>query len=307
MTPIERRTLSRLLSTLADASVSDALAAVQSAGDVRCRRIGITGPPGAGKSTLIAKLARHRLKDDGDLAIIAIDPSSPVSGGAILGDRIRMEELATDPRIFIRSLATRMSLDGLADNLPDLLAALDRFSFAEVLIETVGVGQVEYAIGAVVDTMVVVLPPGAGDQIQAMKSGILEKADLYVINKADQPGADRLATELRSVVRQRKARNLGWVPPILSTSMTDKASILALSAAIDAHQEWARQSGQEAIARHKWRAHHVGSLLGRRVSEILRAMPPERFQDDLGTLYRRVLQEMSVCDPRQDNDVGKTT
>jgi LAO/AO transport system kinase len=296
MTPGERRSFSRLLSQLADATVSDALGLAQSAGTARCRRVGVTGPPGAGKSSLIAKLAPHRLRDDGDLAIIAIDPTSPVSGGAILGDRIRMEELATDPRIYIRSLATRTSLDGLADNLPDILAALDRFGFAEALIETVGVGQVEYAVGALVDTMVVVLPPGAGDQVQAMKSGILEKADIYAINKADQPGARQLAAELRAVVKRRAVADDGWEPPIVPTSITDPGSVSGLAAEIDRHQAWAMRTGRWTAARGAWRTHHVGSLLSRRVSEVLSALPHEVLQQPVGTLYRTVVRRLAESD-----------
>ncbi len=293
MTPVERRSFSRLLSRLADATVADALAMAPDAGAGRCRRVGVTGPPGAGKSSLVAKLAPHRLRDDGDLAIIAIDPSSPVSGGAILGDRIRMEELATEPRIFIRSLATRASFDGLADNLPDILAALDGFDFAEAVIETVGVGQVEYAIGALVDTLLVVLPPGAGDQVQAMKSGLLEKADIYVINKADQPRARQLAADLRGVLKHRTVAAEAWEPPIVPTSITDPASVATLSAAIDRHQAWARQTGRWTSTRAAWRTHHVGSLLSRRAAEVLRDLPSDLLGQPIGALYDAAVQRMA--------------
>jgi LAO/AO transport system kinase len=297
MTPADRRGFSRALTKLADAGVSEALSLAQS-GDENCRRIGITGPPGAGKSSLIAQLARERLRGaEIDLAIIAIDPTSPVSGGAILGDRIRMEALATDPRIYIRSLATRMSLDGLADNLPDILGAVDRFGFSEVMIETVGVGQVEYAIRALVDTVVLVMPPGAGDQVQAMKSGILEKADICVINKADQPGARQLAADIRSVLKYRVAPPGGWEPQVLSTTMNDAPSVTALSAEIDRHQAWAMQSGAWAAARAARRAHHVGSLLGRRVTEVLRGLPPDARAQPVDALYHIVVQELA--EPRR--------
>ena len=294
MTPEERRRFSRLLSRLADASVAEALGMVQAAGSARCRRVGVTGPPGAGKSSLIAKLARHRLRDDGDLAIIAIDPTSPVSGGAILGDRIRMEELATDPRIFIRSLATRSSLDGLADNLPDILAALDGFGFSEVLVETVGVGQVDYAVSSLVDTTLVLLPPGAGDQVQAMKSGILEKADIYVINKADQPGAAQLAADLRTVLKQRSIPSQGWTPPIVATAAGDGASVAALAAEIDRHQAWARDSGRWADSRGAWRANHVASLLTRRIGEVLGSLAPQERAQPVGALYATVLGRINA-------------
>lgn len=296
MTPAERRSFSRLLSRLADATVGEALGLAPQGEMGRCRRIGVTGPPGAGKSSLIAKLAPCRLRglrDGGNLAIVAIDPSSPVSGGAILGDRIRMEELATDPRIFIRSLATRASLDGLADNLPDILAAFDGYGFEEALIETVGVGQVEYAVGALVDTTVVVLPPGAGDQVQAMKSGILEKADIYVINKSDQPGARQLAADLRGTLKHRTLAAGGWEPPIVHTSITQPCSLSGLSAEIDRHQAWARQTGQWAKAREAWRTHHVGSLLNRRVCEVLGALPPDLLRQPVGVLYDAVVQRMA--------------
>ena len=292
MTPGKRRNLSRLLSRLADATVAEAVGMAHADVTASCRRVGVTGPPGAGKSSLIAKLAPHRLRGDGDLAIVAIDPSSPVSGGAILGDRIRMEELATDPRIYIRSLATRTSLDGLADNLPDILAAFDEFGFAEALIETVGVGQVEYAIGALVDTLVVVLPPGAGDQVQAMKSGIIEKADIFVVNKADLPGARQLAADLRGILKYRALGPGTWEPPIVSTSLTDPASFRTLGAEIDRHQDWARQSGRLERARIDWRIHHVGSLLSRRLGEVLRGLPHQALQLPIGALYDAVVQRI---------------
>ena len=292
MIPEDRRTLARLLSRLADATVAEALGMVQAADSARCRRVGVTGPPGAGKSSLIAKLARHRLGDDGDLAIIAIDPTSPVSGGAILGDRIRMEELATDPHIYIRSLATRNSVDGLADNLPDILAALDGFGFSEVLLETVGVGQVEYAVSLLVDTTLVLLPPGAGDQVQAMKSGILEKADIYVINKADQPGAAQLAADLRVVLKQRRMQEGGWVPTIIQTSTTDAASVAALAQEIDRHQAWLQASGQWEDRRGAWRTSHVASLLGRRIGEVLAELGPQERAQPIGALYATVLDRI---------------
>jgi LAO/AO transport system kinase len=214
-----------------------------------------------------------------------------------------MEDLTTDPRIYIRSLATRTSLDGLADNLPDVLAALDRFGFAEVLIETVGVGQVEYAIGALVDTLVVVLPPGAGDQIQAMKAGILEKADIYVVNKADQPGARQLAAELRAIVQHRNLAADRWTPPVVSTAIADPASIAALASEIDRHQAWATQTGQAIVAHRARQTHHVASLLSRRVGEVLGDLPSEALQQPLGRLYRSVVAQISRLEDAREADL----
>ena len=203
-----------------------------------------------------------------------------------------MEELATDPHIYIRSLATRNSVDGLADNLPDILAALDGFGFSEVLLETVGVGQVEYAVSLLVDTTLVLLPPGAGDQVQAMKSGILEKADIYVINKADQPGAAQLAADLRVVLKQRRMQEGGWVPTIIQTSTTDAASVAALTQEIDRHQAWLQASGQWDDRRGAWRTSHVASLLGRRIGEVLAELGPQERAQPIGALYATVLDRI---------------
>ena len=289
MIPADRRRLSRLLTRLADATVAAAMALVPPPVGA-CRRIGITGPPGAGKSSLVAKLAPYRIQDDGDLAIVAIDPTSPISGGAILGDRIRMEALAIDPRIYIRSLASRTSVDGLADNLPDILAALEGFGFAEVILETVGVGQVEYAVRNLAETLVLVLAPGAGDQVQVMKSGILETADLFVIHKADQPGTRQLSAELASVLRQRTVTPNGWKPAILTTSVSDPASIERLSAEIARHQVWCASSRNDQ--QNERRRFHVGSLARRRLDEILRAMPPDMLQEPITAIYDHVAGQL---------------
>jgi LAO/AO transport system kinase len=256
--------------------------------------VGVTGAPGSGKSSLLAKLAPHRLRSCGDLAIIAIDPTSPISGGAILGDRIRMQDLATDPHIYIRSLASRASTDGLADNLTDILAAIDGFAFAEVMIETVGVGQVEYAIRGLVDTLVLVLTPGAGDQVQAMKSGILETADIYVINKADMPGARQMLADLNTVLKQRVRGPADWPPTIVQTSMNDAASFVRLSAEIDRHQAWLAAVGRRADLEGERRRRHVASLIGRHVEEILKALPKEALQLPISGLFDAVASRLAA-------------
>jgi len=293
MNPPDRRRLSRLLSRLANATVAEALAAAAAESN-GCRRVGVTGAPGAGKSSLLAKLAPHRLREDNDLAIIAIDPTSPISGGAILGDRIRMQDLATDPHIYIRSLASRSSTDGLADNLHDILAAIDGFSFAEVVIETVGVGQVEYAIRGLVDTLVLVLTPGSGDQIQAMKSGILETADIYVINKADMPGARQMMADLNTVLKQRVRGPADWPPVIIQTSMNDAASIKQLSTEIDRHQAWLAAAGRRADLEGERRRRHVASLIARRVEEILKALPKQALQLPISGLFDAVAARLAT-------------
>jgi LAO/AO transport system kinase len=291
---IDRRALARALSRTADASVADVLASVQGASGA-CRRIGVTGPPGAGKSSLIAALVRQRLAGEGDIAVLAIDPTSPVSGGAILGDRIRMEDLAQNPRVYIRSLASRRSHDGLADNLPDMLEIIENAGFAEAILETVGVGQVEYAVRHVVDTILLVLPPGAGDQIQAMKGGILETADILVVNKADLPGARQLASELGGVMKLR-GETAGWTPPIVQTSIRDGASVATLASEIDRHQAWLAGRAGATGRLEARRAQHVASLVARRVAEVLERTSPEDLRQPLAGLYEAVVERLAVSE-----------
>jgi LAO/AO transport system kinase len=169
----------------------------------RAHRIGITGPPGAGKSTLTAALIRAYRERGERVAVIAVDPTSPFTGGALLGDRIRMNELSMDPDVFVRSMATRGSLGGLAMTTQEVADAMDAFGFDRVLIETVGVGQSELDVAGAADSAVVVLVPESGDSIQAMKAGLMEAADLFVINKSDRPGADRLAREIGMMLQLR--------------------------------------------------------------------------------------------------------
>jgi LAO/AO transport system kinase len=176
------------------------------------KRIGLTGPPGAGKSTLVAALSRAYREGGEEVAVVAVDPTSPYSGGALLGDRIRMNDLATDPGIFIRSMATRGSLGGLATTTKEVLDLMDAFGFPRVLVETVGVGQTELEITGAADTVVVILVPESGDAIQAMKAGLMEIADVFVVNKADRPGADRLVKDLRLALHLKDGSALRDVP-----------------------------------------------------------------------------------------------
>ena len=178
----------------------------------RARRIGITGPPGAGKSTITTLLAKAMRADGLRVGIVAVDPTSPFTGGALLGDRIRMEEIALDPGIFIRSMATRGSLGGLAAATREVADVLDAFGCDRVLIETVGVGQSELDVARAADTSVVVLVPESGDSIQTLKAGVMEIADIFVVNKADRPGADRLRTDIELMLGMRMGSALRNVP-----------------------------------------------------------------------------------------------
>jgi len=176
------------------------------------KRVGFTGPPGAGKSSLVASLTRAYRDQSEEVGVVAVDPTSPYSGGALLGDRIRMNDLATDPGIFIRSMATRGSLGGLATTTKEVLDLMDAFGFHRVLVETVGVGQTELEITGAADTVVVILVPESGDAIQAMKAGLMEIADIFVVNKADRPGADGLVRDLKLALHLREGEALKDVP-----------------------------------------------------------------------------------------------
>jgi LAO/AO transport system kinase len=198
--------------------------------------IGITGAPGAGKSTLVNELARVLRAEGRSIGIIAVDPTSPFSGGAILGDRIRMQSHHADPGVFIRSMATRGSLGGLARATMDLALLLDAAGREYVLIETVGVGQDEVDIARLAGTTVVVLVPGMGDDVQAIKAGLMEIADVFVINKADHPGAERLEREIKAAIGL-SSRKDGWTPPIVRTVATDSKGIDETLAAIRSYHD----------------------------------------------------------------------
>lgn len=217
--------------------------------------IGITGSPGAGKSSLVDKLALHYKNGGEKVGIICIDPSSPFSGGAILGDRIRMSQLGTDKNIFIRSMATRGNLGGLSRATVDAVAILDAAGFNKVIVETVGVGQDEVEIVKTADVSVVVLVPGMGDDIQAIKAGIMEIGDVFVINKADREGVLRTQKELEALLSLAHRPDM-WNPPIVKTIATESHGIEDLATAVESFRDFQQQadSGRErrqSIAR--WR------------------------------------------------------
>jgi LAO/AO transport system kinase len=263
----DRRALARLV-TLVEGR-DDAVPRIMAAVHPRTGRaytVGLTGPPGAGKSTLLDRLI-GALRGAGDtVGVVAVDPTSPFTGGAVLGDRIRMQGHALDPGVFIRSMATRGSLGGLSRATADVRTLLDAFGFDWVLVETVGVGQTELEVAALADTTVVVLVPESGDAIQTMKAGLLEVADVFVVNKADREGAGRLATELRQMAHlhresQQAARDLDWEVPVLQTRAADGGGVDELVTAIRRHRAAQEASGALERRRERSRARELRELV----------------------------------------------
>ncbi len=247
--------------------------------------VGITGSPGGGKSTLVAAMAKHYRRQQKRIGIVAVDPTSPFSGGAILGDRIRMAELYTDRGVFIRSMATRGFMGGLAKATNDVVDLLDAAGFDIVLVETVGVGQDEVEVIRTVQTNVVVLVPGMGDDIQAIKAGIMEIGDVFVVNKADRPGADKTVTEVTMMMSLVEEHGQ-WMPPIVKTVASRGEGITELDDALQKHFHYLAASG-ELDRRNRERVRiRIETLLkekfmGRLIGETVTAGDYEKILDDV--------------------------
>jgi len=252
--------------------------------------IGLTGAPGAGKSTLVDQLARIYRKQNKTVGIIAVDPTSPYSGGAILGDRIRMQEHFSDSGIYIRSMATRGSLGGLARTTADVTTVLDASGRDVILIETVGVGQDEVEIVRLADITIVILVPGMGDDVQSIKAGIMEIADIFVINKSDRDGAERVEREIRAL-QSLATRQDGWTPPIVKTVASEGVGVTDLAAAI---------SGYEAFLQKEDRALKKSvENWQERLVEMLRETMLEKARAQLGDGDIRKLAE-EVAEHKRD-------
>jgi len=222
-------------------------------------RLGITGPPGVGKSTLVDVLVRHHRAHGRSVGVVAVDPTSPFTGGAVLGDRVRMNDLASDRGVFIRSMATRGSLGGLARTTKEVADVLEAFGLEALIIETVGVGQTEMEIASTADTTVVVLSPESGDAIQAMKAGLMEAADVLVVNKSDRPAASQMVRTLEADLHMRPLA--GWTPPVVQTIATKAEGVDALIAAIDDHRRHLAESGDLELRRRRRVRNEILSVL----------------------------------------------
>jgi GTPase len=210
----------------------------------QARVLGLTGAPGVGKSTLSGALVAAYRQRGLRVGVLAVDPSSPFTGGALLGDRVRMQQHATDPDVFIRSMASRGQLGGLSRATPQALRVLDAAGFDVILVETVGVGQAEVAVASLADSTLVIVAPGLGDAIQAAKAGILEIGDLFVVNKSDQPGAQEAVRDLRTMIAMAQRAPGDWKPPIVRTVAASGAGLDDLTGQLDSHWAWLDDTGE---------------------------------------------------------------
>lgn len=256
--------------------------------------VGITGPPGAGKSTLVSKLCKQLAAKGQRIGVVCIDPTSPFTKGALLGDRVRMQEVAKLPNVFIKSLATRGSLGGLAASAADIVQVFDAFNMDIILLETVGVGQIEFDVLNVSDTVILVNVPGLGDTLQTMKAGIVEIADIFVINQADRPGADESVKDLKIMVRESERTD--WTQPILKTVATQEIGIPELINQIMIHKDFLRTSGlwdEKRQTRNLTRLYHIiHDLLSFKVKELIQA--DEEIQNQIQKLRNSTSDPFTV-------------
>ena len=259
----EPRAVARLISLVEDASPHlREVAAALAPHTGRARVVGLTGAPGVGKSTMTSQLVTALRRKELRVGVLAVDPTSPFSGGALLGDRVRMQEHATDPGVFIRSMASRGHLGGLSWATPQALRVLDAAGCDVVLIETVGVGQSEVEVAGLADTTLVLVAPGMGDGIQAAKAGILEIADVFVVNKADRAGADQTVRELKHglSLARRERQGPSWRPPVVRAVAARGEGIDDIVAAIDEHRSWLADRGELELRRQARAAAEVEAI-----------------------------------------------
>ena len=278
----DARSLARLVSLVENGSAAlrpVMRAVVLHAGHARV--VGLTGSPGVGKSTVTAALVRAYRALGLRVGVLAVDPTSPFTGGALLGDRVRMQDHATDPGVFIRSMASRGHLGGLAVAAPQALRILDAAGFDVICVETVGVGQAEVEIASLADSTLVIVAPGMGDSIQAAKAGILEIADIFVVNKSDRPGAQEAVRDLRSMLAMARFADGGWKPPIVSASAATGDGIEELVGRLDAHWSWLGSSGERERRRLARAREEVSAIAVAEMRRQLGGLPGQSRLDDL--------------------------
>ena len=247
----------------------------------RARVIGLTGSPGVGKSTVTGALVRAYRAEGLRVGVLAVDPTSPFTGGALLGDRVRMQDHATDGGVFIRSMASRGHLGGLSWAAPQALRILDAAGFDVIMIETVGVGQAEVAIASLADSTLVIVAPGMGDSVQAAKAGILEIADIFVVNKSDRPGAQEAVRDLRTMIAMADYGPGGWKPPIVSTMAARGEGIDDLVSRLEEHSAWLAESGERERRRLARASEEISAIAVATLRERIGALPGESQLDDL--------------------------
>ena len=271
----------------------------------RAHLIGVTGSPGTGKSSLVNQLAKaFRAAGTAKVAVIAVDPSSPFTGGALLGDRVRMRDLSGDPSVFIRSMASRGALGGLSHTTAAAAQVMDAAGFEVILIETVGAGQSEIDVARLAHTVLVVEAPGLGDDIQAIKAGILEIADILVVNKCDLPGAERTLSALKSMLEMAHPTKPGtagqssfWMPPVLKACSTGCAPVDEIIESIKKHKVYLRESGEwQQRERERLQTNLDALIRGTLMQQFRAGMPPGRYEDVVDQLVSRKVSPFEAVD-----------
>lgn len=263
----------------------------------RAYLLGITGPPGGGKSTLADCLIAHYRAQGLKVGVLAVDPSSPFSGGAILGDRVRMQKHATDPGVFIRSMGSRGHLGGLALATADAAKVLDAAGYDIIIIETVGIGQSEVEVSGQADTTVLVTVPGLGDDVQALKAGVMEIADVYAVNKADRDGVERAAAEIGQLLAVRDMDEQTWMPPIVQTVARDGTGIADLAGAVERHRRHLAEGGRLEARRRERVRREVRSIITSRLDDWAESKltGDVEAREDLEALYDKKTDPYAVA------------